>query len=98
MVICEVKRDLLIWEVTGEDSVSSGWVVVMTPCVGKPATPLHCFGGDLSGRHFRSNEEMQPAVKIFIRSLGIDFYQNGFLKSISHYDKCINVGGEYVEK
>ncbi|GBL65777.1 hypothetical protein AVEN_268315-1 [Araneus ventricosus] len=33
-----------------------------------------------------------------MQSLGADFYQDGLLKLISRYDKCINVGGEYVEK
>ncbi|GBN10413.1 hypothetical protein AVEN_12166-1 [Araneus ventricosus] len=65
------------------------------------STHLHLFHtlkSELSGRHFRSNEEVRLAVKNFFRSLGTDFYQAGFLKLISRYDKCINVGGEYVEK
>ncbi|GBN59967.1 hypothetical protein AVEN_103950-1 [Araneus ventricosus] len=49
----------------------------------------------LSGRHVRSNEEVQPSVKNFLRSLGTDFYQDGFLKLISRC--CISVGGD-VEK
>ncbi|GBO43303.1 hypothetical protein AVEN_105787-1 [Araneus ventricosus] len=44
------------------------------------------------------DEEVRQAAKKFIRSLGIDFYQDGFLKLILRYDKCINVDGEYVEK
>ncbi|GBO16183.1 hypothetical protein AVEN_125790-1 [Araneus ventricosus] len=52
----------------------------------------------LSGSHFRSNEEVRKAVKNIPRSLSTDFYQDGFLKLISPYDKCINVGCEYVEK
>ncbi|GBO14129.1 hypothetical protein AVEN_183374-1 [Araneus ventricosus] len=52
----------------------------------------------LLGRHFRSNEEVHLAVKNYLRSLGIDFDQDGFTKLISRYDKCINVAGEYVEK
>ncbi|GBN69607.1 hypothetical protein AVEN_25772-1 [Araneus ventricosus] len=52
----------------------------------------------LSGRHFRSNEEVRQTVRNFLRSLGTDFYQDGFLKLVSRYDKCIDVGGEYVEK
>ncbi|GBM24546.1 hypothetical protein AVEN_217125-1 [Araneus ventricosus] len=62
-------------------------------------TQLHLFPAlksALSGRHFRSNEEVRQAVKNFLRSLGIDFDQNGFLKLISLYFRCINVGGEYV--
>ncbi|GBM38409.1 hypothetical protein AVEN_260799-1 [Araneus ventricosus] len=36
----------------------------------------------LSGRRFRSSEEVQQAMKNFLRSLGADFYQDGFLKLI----------------
>ncbi|GBL55253.1 hypothetical protein AVEN_127256-1, partial [Araneus ventricosus] len=38
------------------------------------------------------------AVKNFLQSLGTDLYEDGFLKLISGYDKCISVSGEYVEK
>ncbi|GBM48373.1 hypothetical protein AVEN_103559-1 [Araneus ventricosus] len=37
----------------------------------------------LSGRHFRSNEDVRQAVTNFRPSLGTDFYQDGFLKLIS---------------
>ncbi|GBM54321.1 hypothetical protein AVEN_145930-1 [Araneus ventricosus] len=60
-------------------------------------THLHLFPAlksPLSGHHFRNNEEMQQAVN-FLRSLGTDFHQDGFLKLNSRYDKCINVGGKY---
>ncbi|GBM02461.1 hypothetical protein AVEN_76508-1 [Araneus ventricosus] len=60
-------------------------------------THIHLFPAlksALSGGHFRSNEEVRRAVKNFHRSLGIDSYQDGFLKLISRYDNCINVGGE----
>ncbi|GBL85584.1 hypothetical protein AVEN_116937-1 [Araneus ventricosus] len=36
----------------------------------------------LSGRRFRSNEEVRKTVKNFLRSLGTDFHQDGFLKLI----------------
>ncbi|GBN14371.1 hypothetical protein AVEN_275146-1 [Araneus ventricosus] len=64
-------------------------------------THLHLFPAlksALSGRHFRSNEEVRRAVKNFLRSPGTDFYWDGFFKLISRHDKCINVGGECVEK
>ncbi|GBO38332.1 hypothetical protein AVEN_132764-1 [Araneus ventricosus] len=60
--------------------------------------PFPAAKSSLSGRHFRSNEELRQAVKNYLRSLDTDFYQDGFLKLISWYDKCINVGSEYVEK
>ncbi|GBM33926.1 hypothetical protein AVEN_79823-1 [Araneus ventricosus] len=64
-------------------------------------THLHLFPvlkSALSGCHFRSNEEVQQAVKRFLHSLGTNFYQDGFLKLIPRYDKYINIGGVYVEK
>ncbi|GBM34178.1 hypothetical protein AVEN_175262-1 [Araneus ventricosus] len=48
----------------------------------------------IPGRHLRSNEEEQLALKNFLRSLGTDFFQDCFLKVTSRYDKCINAGGE----
>ncbi|GBM69491.1 hypothetical protein AVEN_227659-1 [Araneus ventricosus] len=64
-------------------------------------THLHLFPilkSALSRSHFQSNEDMRQAVKNFLRSLGNNFYQDGFLKLIPRCDKCIDVGGEYVEK
>ncbi|GBN05967.1 hypothetical protein AVEN_215379-1 [Araneus ventricosus] len=63
-----------------------------------PSSPFSCVEVSNIGRHFRSNEEVRRAVENFLRSLGTHFYEDGFLKLISRYDKCINVGGEYVEK
>ncbi|GBN00800.1 hypothetical protein AVEN_208836-1 [Araneus ventricosus] len=40
-----------------------------------------------SGRHFRSNEEVRQDVRSFLRSLGTDFYKEGFSKLISRYGK-----------
>ncbi|GBO14652.1 hypothetical protein AVEN_97803-1 [Araneus ventricosus] len=45
------------------------------------------------GRHFRSNEEVRQDLKNFLRSLGTDFYKEGFSKLISRYGKCIKLGG-----
>ncbi|GBL92161.1 hypothetical protein AVEN_91507-1 [Araneus ventricosus] len=53
---------------------------------------------ELSRSHFRSNEEVRVVVKNFLRSLGTDFYQDGFLKLISRCEKCMNDGGDYMEK
>ncbi|GBM67332.1 hypothetical protein AVEN_97307-1 [Araneus ventricosus] len=44
------------------------------------------------------DEEARQAVKNFFSSLGTDCFQDSFLKLISRYDKCTNVGGEFVEK
>ncbi|GBN45823.1 hypothetical protein AVEN_117685-1 [Araneus ventricosus] len=60
--------------------------------------PFFELEATLSGGRYRSNEEVRKAVKNFLLSLGSDFYQDGFLKLISRFDKRINVGGDYVEK
>src|ERR1700759_3670215 len=43
------------------------------------------------------NDEVQQAVQQFLASQGTEFYQSGFFKLIACYDKCLNVGGDYVE-
>ena len=52
----------------------------------------------LSESHFQYNAEVEQAVRQFLASLGIKFYQSGFFKLIARYDKCLNVGSDYVEK
>jgi histone-lysine N-methyltransferase SETMAR len=46
------------------------------------------------GRRFATNEHVEAVV----RTQDTDFYQQGFFKLVKRWDKCINVGGEYVEK
>jgi hypothetical protein len=50
----------------------------------------------LEGSRFTTNEDVEADV----RTKDIDFYeyQQGFLKLVKLWDKCINVGGDYVEK
>ncbi|GBN11824.1 hypothetical protein AVEN_147003-1 [Araneus ventricosus] len=49
----------------------------------RPTDPFPALKSALSGHLFQSNGEVLQAVKIFPRSLGTDFYQDGFLKLIS---------------
>ncbi|GBO08978.1 hypothetical protein AVEN_5606-1 [Araneus ventricosus] len=81
-----VTGELRCFHVIGAGGLVSG-LKLCTQCL------IAC--GD-PGKKVR-DEEVRPAVKNFLRSLGTGFYQDGFLKLISRYDKCINVGGEYVE-
>jgi hypothetical protein len=43
---------------------------------------------------FTTNEDVEAAV----RTRDTDFYQQGFFKLVKRWDKCISVGGDYVEK
>jgi histone-lysine N-methyltransferase SETMAR len=48
----------------------------------------------LEGCRFTTNEDVEAAV----RTRDTDFYQQGFFELVKRWDKCINVGGDYVEK
>jgi hypothetical protein len=48
----------------------------------------------LDGRRLTTNEDVEAAV----RTQDTEFYQQGFFKLMKRWDKCINVGGDYVEK
>jgi hypothetical protein len=48
----------------------------------------------LEERRFTTNEDTEAAV----RTHDTNFYQQGFFKLVMRWDKCINVGGDYVEK
>jgi hypothetical protein len=48
----------------------------------------------LEGRRFTTNEDVEAAV----RTQDTDFYQREFFKLVKRWDKCISVGGDYVEK
>jgi histone-lysine N-methyltransferase SETMAR len=48
----------------------------------------------LEGRLLTTNEDAEAAE----RTQDTDFYQQGFFKLVKRWNKCINVGGDYVEK
>jgi hypothetical protein len=48
----------------------------------------------LEGRRFTRNEDAEAAA----RTQDTDFYRQGFFKLVKRWDKCIDVGGDYVEK
>jgi hypothetical protein len=52
----------------------------------------------LSGRHFKSNEEVKDAVKKRLNGLAADVHAEGMPTLVTHYDKSLKVGGNYVFK
>jgi hypothetical protein len=48
----------------------------------------------LKGCHLTTSEDAEAAVW----TQDTNFYQQGFFKLMKRWDKCINVGGDYVEK
>jgi hypothetical protein len=52
----------------------------------------------LGGRCFKSDEEVKDAVKEWLNGLAAEVYDEGIQKLVTRYDKCLNVGGDYVGK
>jgi histone-lysine N-methyltransferase SETMAR len=54
----------------------------------------------LEGRRFTTNEDAEAAIRTFVRTQDTDLYayQRGLFKLLKRWDKCISVGGDYVEK
>jgi hypothetical protein len=47
---------------------------------------------------FVDDEEIETEVQKWLRKQSKDFYAAGFDALVKRWDKCINVGGGYVEK
>ena len=51
-----------------------------------------------SRQHFHDDEELKTNVTRWFHSQAADLYDTGMQKLIPRYDKCLNSGGDYVEK
>ncbi|KAJ4426715.1 hypothetical protein ANN_26513 [Periplaneta americana] len=51
----------------------------------------------LGGTRFGSDEELKT-VNTWLNELAAEEYNTGILKLVNRHDKCLNVGGDYVEK
>jgi hypothetical protein len=52
----------------------------------------------LEGRQFHDDDEVNGAVNMWFSSQAASFYDAGIQKLVLRYDKCLNNGGNYVEK
>jgi hypothetical protein len=52
----------------------------------------------LGGKGFADDEEGETEVWQWLRQQSKDFYAAGFDTLVKQWDKCIDVGGGYVEK
>jgi hypothetical protein len=51
----------------------------------------------LGGTRFKS-DEVKDAVKEWLNGLAAEVYDEGIQKLVTLYNKCLNVGGDYVKK
>jgi histone-lysine N-methyltransferase SETMAR len=62
---------------------------------------FHLFGKlkeHLSGKRFASDQEVKNETRNWLTNLDTNFYAEGILKSVSCWDKCLNLFGDYMEK
>jgi len=52
----------------------------------------------LGGKRFDDDDDLKNAVQKWPKSQAAAFYEEGTQKLVPRYDKCLNNGGEYVEK
>jgi hypothetical protein len=53
---------------------------------------------DFGGKRFADDEEVETEAWKWLRQQSQDFHAAGCDSLIKRWDKCINVGGGYVEK
>jgi hypothetical protein len=81
----------------------AGWEVIEHPAYipDLAQSEVHLFPKlkeFLGGRHFKSDEAVKDAVKQWLNRLAVELDDEGIQKLITHYIKCLNVGGNHVEK
>ena len=52
----------------------------------------------LGDKQFDNDDDLKDAVQKWLTSQAAAFYEEGIQKLVPRYDKCLNNGGEYVEK
>jgi len=52
----------------------------------------------LKGQRFSCDEEVKSAVRKWFQKQNINFFKGRFKKLVQHWQKCIEVHGDFVEK
>jgi hypothetical protein len=52
----------------------------------------------LRSQLFNNNDELMEGVRLWLSSRAADFFDTDIQKLTPQYDKCLNSGGDYVEK
>lgn len=52
----------------------------------------------LAGKHHDDDDGVKMAVLQWLTDQAAEFYDDGIQKLVVRYDKCLNIGGNYVEK
>jgi len=75
----------------------TAWILLAAYSLDLAPSDLHLLREDLRSQHFSSDEEVKDAVCQWFMG-GEDFFMEGIKKLVKWCQKCIEVGGNYVEK
>lgn len=78
-----------------------GWQLLQHPHYSPDLAPsdFHLFGPlktHLGSKRFVDDEDVEREVRMWLRQQPKDFYAAGFGALIKRWDKCLNIGGDYV--
>jgi hypothetical protein len=57
-----------------------------------------CLKRFLAAEQLSSDDEVKTAVQHWVKTLAAYFFDEGIQKLVPRYDKCLNLGGDCVEK
>ena len=63
----------------------------------KPTTTSSRTWRLFAGKCFHNQQEAENAFQEFVQSLSMDFYTTGINKLISHWQKCVDFSGSYLD-
>lgn len=80
-----------------------GWTLLPHPAYSPDLAPsdYHLFGNlkkPLRGKHFANIDEMKVAVNQWLSETPKEFFANGIRKLTKRWEKCVAIGGDYIEK
>jgi hypothetical protein len=52
----------------------------------------------LAAERFSSDDEVKTVVQHWVKTLAADFFDEEIQKLVPRYDRCLSLGGDYVEK
>jgi hypothetical protein len=87
----------VLWAIrlNGKDIHKEMFLVYGGKCLSRKA--VHDWV-EKNGRCFADDEEVETEVRKWLRQQSKGFYAVGFDALVKRWDKCITVGGGYVEK
>ena len=88
---------------THEVISSFGWITISHPPYSPDLVPsdFHLVGllkESLRRRHFSNDEEIKTAVRKWLKTQPVEFYNKGICALVKRWEKAVRKVGDYIEK